>query len=68
MAKTAELLGICKNSLTRMCQRLGMGKWPYLDVMRGSLVPASITNDVQSSKTAIVQHRHEVMAVNPVIS
>ena len=61
MAKTAELLGICKNSLTRMCQRLGMGKWPYTDVMRGSVVPASITNDVRSSKTAIVQHRYEVM-------
>ncbi len=55
MAKTAELLGLCKNSLTRMCQRLGMGKWPYLTVMRG-------TSSVhRTSKSAIVQHRYEVM-------
>jgi hypothetical protein len=46
-----------------MCQRLGMGKWPYTDVMRGPPATNSTNNmtNVRSSKTAIVQHRCEVM-------
>jgi hypothetical protein len=50
----AKLLGMHRNSLTRLKSRLGVDKWPYVEVLRG--------NHFGFNKDEIVRSRESLMA------
>ncbi len=56
----AKLLGMHRNSLTRLKSRLGVDKWPYVEVLRGNHFGFNKDEIVRSRESLIADMENEV--------